>query len=410
MKHTRRGRQRARNKDTITNLRNISPRDTLHTFSDEHQQALEQWGQIGNRVPQSNLPAQRNDKQSMKEQSASTKYFRPMKKQFQRHKNYFRPIKRHQNRKVTNHKNRPTQFCCKSPRENFRPITNHAWQHTVPSHQVLKPVPRRGFVANTKASTSHGQNDRGHHRHQDYTPDDSNNDEYLSQLKFLKHQHQQNIHKTMKVPGSTQSRNPLHPRPHKVKVRSLEERNIRLLIGEQRKLQAAKLIKHDAIIETQAQFFDALRRLYTWPLDQLTLAPISEVRTFWDASLLQARRCAYRAGKIDPNHCGHLRYDIMCEIVKLEHFRINEFVSTFEHFRDLIYTGDITAADENYCDDTMLSYLDPVQTNVILDITPTWIEETRRPPLTWYSFLTSEVPTHKEVQLEDRLLAPEYYD
>ena len=100
----------------------------------------------------------------------------------------------------------------------------------------------------------------------------------------------------------------------------------------------------------------------------------------------------------------------MCEIVKLENFRINEFVATFEHFRDIIYTGDITAADENYCDDTMLSYLDPVQTNVILDTTPTWIEETRRPPLTWYSFLTSEVPTHKEIQLEDRLPAPEYYD
>jgi hypothetical protein len=201
--------------------------------------------------------------------------------------------------------------------------------------------------------------------------------------------------------------------PHTTKaVNNLEKRNIRLLIGEQRRSQHAKIAKRDAIIDVQAQFFDNLRQLYTWPLDQLTFAQTSQVRTFWESHLNNARRCAYRAETIDPNHYGHLRYDIMCEIVKLETRRLNEFLSTFDHYRDLIYTNDITKEDESNCDDIMLSYFDQTQTNVILAITPSWIEEARRPPLTWYGFLAP--PRNHgfmaDLPREDRILAPEYYD
>ena len=61
-----------------------------------------------------------------------------------------------------------------------------------------------------------------------------------------------------------------------------------------------------------------------------------------------------------------MRYDIMIEIVKLETRRVEEFLTAFDCFRTLIYDGHITAADENYCDATMISYLDPIQTNVAI--------------------------------------------
>jgi hypothetical protein len=102
----------------------------------------------------------------------------------------------------------------------------------------------------------------------------------------------------------------------------------------------------------------------------------------------------------------------MCEIVKLETRRLNEFLSTFDRDRALIYTKDITDADESYCDDTMLSHFDQTQTNVILVITPQWIEEARRPPLTWYGFLAPprNLGFMAELPREDRILAPKYYD
>ena len=78
-------------------------------------------------------------------------------------------------------------------------------------------------------------------------------DEYLSQLQKLSEQ-QQDIQK-MKPPSSTKSRrNPIISRPKKLKATSLEERNIKLLIGEQRRLHNAKMLKRDALIDVQAQF------------------------------------------------------------------------------------------------------------------------------------------------------------
>jgi hypothetical protein len=325
-----------------------------------------------------------------------------------------------QSQKSTNQQFRPTQFCCKSTNQNFKPITNHAWNHTVPGAQVQKPIPQRNSVHDTPTSTSHRESKRGqrfqHHAEINVKNNETNdrnasgdNDEYLSHLKFLKRQHQQNIQKTTMSPSHMQPRAPHLSRPRKTKARPLEELNIRHLIGQQRRLQAAKLIKHDAIVETQAQFFTALRNLYTWPLDQLTLAPISEVRTFWDANLLQAKQCAIRAEKIDPNHFGQLRYDIMYEVVLLESYRVEDFMETFTHYRNLI--GTVKPEEETYCDDTMLSFFDEVQMNIIMDLTPTWIEDNKRPPLTWYSFLSHEPSRNSNTTLpESRILAPEYYD
>jgi hypothetical protein len=102
----------------------------------------------------------------------------------------------------------------------------------------------------------------------------------------------------------------------------------------------------------------------------------------------------------------------MCEIVTLENQRINEFLATFDHYRGLIYTEDITDSDEGYCDQTMLSYLDHLQTNVALSRPPRWIEEATRPPLTWYGFLAPDrTPTFlASIPRDERILAPEYYD
>ena len=192
------------------------------------------------------------------------------------------------------------------------------------------------------------------------------------------------------------------------KMQSTEDRNIRLLIDQQRRDNKAKLIKRDAIISVQADFFYALEKLYTWPLNQLTFGQTKEVREFWSSYLHEAQRCAYRAENIDPNHYDHLRYDIMCEIVKLETLRLDEFLSKFDHFRQLIYTDDITEADENYCDDTMLSFFYQVQTNVILNLMPIWIAESKRPPLTWYGSLTMDKCSFStDLSDEERILVPE---
>ena len=149
-------------------------------------------------------------------------------------------------------------------------------------------------------------------------------------------------------------------------------------------------------------------------MDSLILANIIEVKDFWNLQLQTARTCSYKAETIDPNHNGELRYDIMAEIVKLESIRINDFMHTFQHYHDAMHQeGDIT--DHFRCDNEMLAHFDTIQANVILDIPPQWIEESRRPPLTWYTFLSpskfavSPYRTQDDV-IKERILAPEYYD
>ena len=124
------------------------------------------------------------------------------------------------------------------------------------------------------------------------------------------------------------------------------------------------------------------------------MANIIEVRDFWELQLQTAKNCSYRAETIGPNHYGEQRYNIMTGIVKLESIRITEFLETFQHFHDLMHNGDIT--DELRCDDQMLTFLNPIQTNVILAI----------PPLTWYAFLSPSTA----IKVKDWILAPEYYD
>jgi hypothetical protein len=149
-------------------------------------------------------------------------------------------------------------------------------------------------------------------------------------------------------------------------------------------------------------------------MEKLTFAEPDELRDHWYQHLEDARKCAYRAESIDPNYSGPIRYDTMCEIVTLENRRINDFLSTFEHYREIIYTEDITDNDEGYCDQTMLAYLDPTQTDVALSRPPQWIEQAKRPPLTWYGFLAPDrEPTFfmtSSIQRDERILAPEYYD
>ena len=161
-----------------------------------------------------------------------------------------------------------------------------------------------------------------------------------------------------------------------------------------------RVIKRDAIIEVQAHFFEHLEQLYTWPLDTFTFAQASKAQVYWSHHLREAERCAYRAETIDPDHYGDLRYDVMCEIVNLEFKRIKEFMTSFHHYHEMIY-ADAVHTTKHTVTTFFLSYLDNIQSNVIRKIIPTWITETRRPPLTWYGFL------HKH---DERLLAPEYYD
>jgi hypothetical protein len=190
-------------------------------------------------------------------------------------------------------------------------------------------------------------------------------------------------------------------RPASTKTSSLEERNIRMLIEDVHRINKNRVIKRDALLEVQAHFFDHLEQLYTWPLDNFTFAQASKAQEYWDRHLREAERCAYRAETIDPDHYGHLRYDVMCEIVNLESKRIREFMTSFHHYREMIYADAVQMDNETYCDDIFLSYLDKIQSNVIQKVIPAWVTEARRPPLTWYGFL------HK---IDERLLAPEYYD
>jgi hypothetical protein len=297
---------------------------------------------------------------------------------------------------------------------NFWPTKNHARHYTVPNyHNAHVAHPRTtNNVHNAHDSNSRARpNQRSKPRRYDRSDTDNR---YLSHLKSLTTQQG-----NMKTPSIIKKmRNPIaktdRPTPHKMSSQYkdvkyltpalLEQRNIKLLIGEQRLRHQAKLHKRDAIIAVQTQFFSALRNLYTWPLDSLIMANIIEVRDFWELQLQTAKNCSYRAETIDPNHYGELRYDIMAEIVKLESIRITEFLETFQHFHDLMHDGDIT--DELRCDDQMLAFFTPTQTNVILAIPPQWIEETRRPPLTWYASLSQS----KAIKVEGRILAPDYYE
>jgi hypothetical protein len=198
------------------------------------------------------------------------------------------------------------------------------------------------------------------------------------------------------------------------KAHSGAERQIRVILRNER-FQQHFLAKREAVIDVQTKFFCALRRLHTWPLEKLTYADPDELRDHWYQQLEVARKCAYRAESIDPNYSGPIRYDTMCEIVTLENQRINDFLTDFEHYRELILRSnneDMTDNDEGYCDQTMLAYLKPRQVDVALSRPPQWIEQAKRPPLTWYGFLApDQTPTFStSSMMNERILAPEYYD
>jgi hypothetical protein len=226
-----------------------------------------------------------------------------------------------------------------------------------------------------------------------------------SQFKSLAH------HKrTRKMKSTPETRAPHTVFATKVttKQESKVARQLRTMIRNEQRHREAKLAQRDAIVNVQAQFFDALEYLYKWPLDQLTFASSIQLLDAWSVHLNEARRCAYRAETIDPNHFGHLRYDIMSEIVMLETRRIEEFLQSFDHYKAII-CDDITADDETYCDAEMIYYLNDVETNVVLDVIPQWVTEARRPPLTWYGFLSKHSEVTKIPPRLERILAPEYY-
>ena len=245
-------------------------------------------------------------------------------------------------------------------------MKTHAEYRTVTDYPAVHTVQQRSNVTNIQASTSHENSQRSQHLqkcNQNKEERADTDDNYVAQLKLPNVQHQQlDIQKyiKMKTPSATkQQRNPVFSTPNKhvkhLTSSLLEESNIKLLI-EQRKMRQARLTKRDAIIAVQMQFFAALRKLYTWPMDSLIMANIIEVRDFWELQLNTARQCSHKAETIDPNHYGNLRYDIMAEIVKLEHSRIDEFLAAFEHYHALMQTGDFT--DEFRSDDHMLTFFD----------------------------------------------------
>ena len=148
--------------------------------------------------------------------------------------------------------------------------------------------------------------------------------------------------------------------------------------------------------------------MYSWPTNRLIFACADELREYWATHLEAARRCAYRAENIDPDNHGQIRYDIMVEIVKLESIRIEEFLLAFTLFRSYLQANDMSETEEIFLDNRMLSYFNPVQCNVIMDITPHWIEEARRPPLTWYGHNVRR--NYPDPAIEERLLDPVYYE
>ena len=165
-------------------------------------------------------------------------------------------------------------------------------------------------------------------------------------------------------------------------------------------------VNHVAYISTntQAAFFDAIQYLYTWPSEHLAFATGMDIRDFWETHLDTAKQCAYKAETIDPNQPGSIRYDIMAEIVQLEERRLNGFLSKFEFLQEDI-CNETANLEEKECDDHMIARFNDIETDVILSILPPWIEETKRPPLTWYSFLAPDSKFNPE-----RILAPEYYN
>ena len=94
----------------------------------------------------------------------------------------------------------------------------------------------------------------------------------------------------------------------------------------------------------------------------------------------------------------------MAKIVQLEERRLNGFLSKFEFLQEDI-CNETANLEEKECDDHMIARFNDIETDVILSILPPWIEETKRPPLTWYSFLAPDSKFNPE-----RILAPEYYN
>ena len=191
---------------------------------------------------------------------------------------------------------------------------------------------------------------------------------------------------------------------------------MRALLRNDQRFKHALLAKRDAIIDVQAIFYGHLRHLYTWSLDRLTFASTMEVQNHWFVHIENARKCAYRAESIGPDYPypGQMRYGLMIEIVNLETRRINEFLSKFHRHQNILTAlfDEDDPEDESYCDQHILSYLDQIQTNVILSKPPQWLKDACRPFLTWYGFLSPPSEDFMEAPppLECRLLASEYYD
>ena len=320
-------------------------------------------------------------------------HFRPIKNMIGPTQRVFRPTKNNQEGKF---KNRTSQ------RMGLMDQSQDAYSNMrsqTAKISTTRTVPGQRAQPNLERHDSQQTNCMGIRKQQD--------DEHLSQLKLLSKQHLQ--HTKMKAPSSyTNSRNPLLARPNKAKERKTEEHNIRILIAAQRRQQQAKLHKRDALVEVNAEFFNALEHVYSWPTNRLIFACATELRKYWTTHLETARRCAYRAENIDPDNHGQIRYDIMVEIVKLETIRIEEFILAFSLFRSFLQENDMSETDETFLDDRMLSYFNPVQCNVIMDITPQWIEQARRPPLTWYGHNVRR--NYPDPAIEDRLLDPVYYE
>ena len=151
-----------------------------------------------------------------------------------------------------------------------------------------------------------------------------------------------------------------------------DRRNIQLLISDQHRNHNAKMQKRDALVKTQAAFFDAIQYLYTWPSEHLAFATGIDIKDFWEHHLDAARQCAYKAETIDPNQSGTFRYEIMAEIVKLEERRLNGFLTKFENLQQEICNKNANL-EEKEGDDHMIDRLNDVETDVILSVLPTWI-------------------------------------
>jgi hypothetical protein len=207
---------------------------------------------------------------------------------------YFAPIKRNEN---PNESTQPQIF----------PRAYHTVRHT-PQHKTAHTQGLHGNIYTDKAPTViQGTHHEGSQTHFLVPPQQHKHEIEMGPSKYSQ--------RSTKIVLSSQT---------STKAHTAAERQVRVILRNER-YQQHFLAKREAVIDVQTQFFSALRHLYTWPMDQLTFAATDEVRDHWYGNLEEARKCAYRAESIDPNYSGPIRYDTMCEIVRLENQRINEF-------------------------------------------------------------------------------------